>query len=219
MRTDCKGFIKQGNVPLGAAARVRGFTLLELLVVITIIGLLMALATPFMVDTIAASRLTMAGSNLEQYLSLAQQEALTRNQPVEVRFFRYDFEGQNQIRAYQIFVQERRAIGEPSWEPMGNPEFFGDGDVVIAEGALSPMFAGGGQAVTSDMEPFSSKTEATYYAIRYGADGSTQINQALADSYFTLILEKNLSASADPPPNFYTIQLDPVTGRTRSYRP
>jgi uncharacterized protein (TIGR02596 family) len=202
----------------------RGFTLIELLLVITIIGILLALATPFLVDSISSSRLTMAGTSLAHRLSLAQQEATSRNIPVEVRFVSYEHEGVKQIRAYQIFVQNRGETSlQPTWEPLGNPEYLGDGEVVIVQGALSPIFEGGGQKVPSTMEPFSStKKDPVYYSIRFAPDGSTQLNRPLASCYFTLALEARLAstgAGGAPPANYCTIQLDPVTGRSRTYRP
>lgn len=199
---------------------VWGFTLLELLVVIAIIGLLLAVATPFLMGSIASSRLTMAGTNLAHRMSLAQQEAAARNQPVEMRFFLYEHEGERQIRAYQIFVQEKQGLAEPNWVALGNPEYLGDGEVVIVEGTLSPLFTGSALSVTAEMEPFASKPgNPQYYPIRFAADGSTQLKLALARSYFTLVLENTLPVTAQAPPNYYTIQLDPVTGRSRSYRP
>lgn len=198
---------------------VSAFTLIELLLVIAIIGLLLAVATPFLVGSISSSRLTMAGTNLAHRMSLAQQEAASRNQPVELRFFRYDYQGIKQVRAYQLFVQEKGGSNEPQWVSLGNPEYLGDGEIVIVDGALSPLFTGSFQSVPVGLEPFSSKAGADYFAIRFAPDGSTQLTQSLARSYLTLVQENDLPVSTQPPPNYYTIQLDPVTGRSRSYRP
>jgi uncharacterized protein (TIGR02596 family) len=72
---------------------VRGFTLVELLVVIMVIALLLAIGAPGLIGSVGAARITEAGDNLMIYVSEAQQRAMATGRPVEVRFYRVATEG------------------------------------------------------------------------------------------------------------------------------
>lgn len=66
--------------------RARAFTFLEIVVVITIIGLLIAAGVPHMQKAHRKSELRMAARNIISLLKLARAEAISRRQRVEVRF-------------------------------------------------------------------------------------------------------------------------------------
>ena len=59
-----------------------------MLVVITIIALLFAIAAPGFVGTLSASRLTQAGEQIVGHLSEVQERAISTGRPIEVRFYR-----------------------------------------------------------------------------------------------------------------------------------
>lgn len=66
-------------------ARQRGFTLIELMVVVTILAVLASLAGPSFRDFIATQRIRNAASDLLADLMLARSEALRRNGVVTVK--------------------------------------------------------------------------------------------------------------------------------------
>lgn len=65
-------------------ARVRGFTLIELMVTIAVLAVIVALATPSFAGIINSNRLATASNELLTSLQLARMEAVRRNAPVVV---------------------------------------------------------------------------------------------------------------------------------------
>lgn len=66
--------------------RVKGFTLVELLIVVSIMGLLLALTVPAFVDIGRGSRMSGAVSQLTSTLQLARQWAITQREEVSIVF-------------------------------------------------------------------------------------------------------------------------------------
>ena len=64
------------------AQRVRGVSLLELMVVLAITGVLLVLATPSMAEWIRNQRIRGSAENLLNGLQKAREEAIRRNRPV-----------------------------------------------------------------------------------------------------------------------------------------
>jgi type IV fimbrial biogenesis protein FimT len=67
-------------------SRQRGFTLIELMVVIAVVGVLVTLAAPSFYDLILVQRLKSVTSQVVTDLQYARSEATARNRPVQVRF-------------------------------------------------------------------------------------------------------------------------------------
>ena len=59
--------------------RARGFTVIELLTVMVVVGVMVALAAPSMRDLIVRTRLKTAATDLHSSLTLARSEAIKRN--------------------------------------------------------------------------------------------------------------------------------------------
>lgn len=67
------------------STRPKGFTLVELMVCVAVLGVVVSLAAPSFAETIAANRLTTQTEALRGALSLARAEAVRRAQPVTLR--------------------------------------------------------------------------------------------------------------------------------------
>lgn len=200
----------------------QGFTLVESLTVICILGLIIAIATPSMLDAIKATRLTAAGEIITGKIVEAQGLALTFASDVELRFYKAPVErsldgnsGQF-LRLYQLV--ESNEISEESEEtevaklkPVGAREGLPDGIRISDQTLFTSLWT---------LEPNADETEADgreYVAIRFRPDGSTDLDET--EKWHLTLLD---SAHSDPtklPANFYTIQIDPITAKLEIYRP
>ncbi|SKA88719.1 Verru_Chthon cassette protein D [Prosthecobacter debontii] len=197
------------------------FTLLEVMVVVVILSLLLALLTPPLISVMESNRLTQSGQSLLFRVSMAQQLALTENRPVEMRFFNYaDDNGVKGFHAAQLFFFDET---DNVLNAIESPLYFNQG-VMISDSAISPLIAsssekGSSESLPAEREPFKSRS-ATYKKIVFYPNGSTSINLPLRDAYATLCSTRATVADASSPPqNYYTIQIDPVNGNAKSYRP
>ena len=219
--------------------RRSAFTLIELLVVISIIAVLLALGAPSVLNSIRASRLTGAGEKLLGSLSEAQQNAFTLNQPIEVRFYKFQgtFKDDDQhFRGYQFFrvstasqATDGKRPGDEILKKFGPYYRLPENVMISSDPALSPILDGEG---TKDEEQNAGVADATYMAIRFLTDGTcrrvggqgtaiaTLSFQDLPNSYLTVVEDDGKKyTGTEPPKNFYTVQTDPFTGKSRAYRP
>ena len=200
-------------------SRRTAFTLVELIVVVAIVSILFIVSTPYTLSALQAASLTSAGDTLMQKLSQAQQRALTENRPVGLEFYFYDKDGIQGCHAVQLI----------SWSPVTNvatpleqPHYWNGGRCVLVEGTLSPIFDSQLSSLTANpaTQPPFDNLEATTRRVLFYPNGSTNLRMLLRNAYLTLVLTQNYQEDLSTAPrNYYTVQLDPVTGRTRSYRP
>lgn len=223
----------------------RAFTLIETLVVVSIIVLILALTGPSLLGTMQASRLTSAGDTVLGAFSEAQQMAMSLNLPIELRFFKYPTAMQ-QAAFYHSYIMLKvttsssgaaGALSE-SLEAIGSATRLPE-NVVILTGALSPLLESnpvnlpdaGGRGYST----YSGVSGAVYNAVRFLPDGTVRVVGATASGlaalnfpgqiqncYVTIVSDAGLPAVVDNktlPKNFYCIQLDPYTGKLRNYRP
>lgn len=198
-----------------------------------IVGLIVAAVAPMVFSTLAATRLTSAGETLAAHLSLAKQLATSRNEPVEVRFYSYpDPEvpgSKEEVRAVSIMrvtpAASLATAGTVAMEALVPIFYLPSGIVMGKATALSPIFAGSLLTTQSDNEHVIKRSgRATYKAFRFQSDGSPNLATLMGSykpnqSYLTLVEEKATGATNDIPKNFYTVQIDPSTGKTSTYRP
>ncbi|MEO0414282.1 MAG: Verru_Chthon cassette protein D [Verrucomicrobiota bacterium] len=221
--------------------KTKGFSLAEMLVVLTIMGLLMALAAPNLFSLMGANTLSSEGVSIKNQLSYAQQLALSTNTDVEVRFFRWQDPsapiGFESFSAYQLYSYNSKG------EMVPKSSFFRIPPPVIVSEVLSTLLDvnfGGGTIEESkygyDSPRFGeapaprgsgSNTDVPYVAFRFRPDGSTDLPNRASEGtaelegepwYITLV-EGEADIENSAPRNYYCIQVNPFNGSISQFRP
>ena len=207
----------------------KAFSLLELLVVMAIIAVLALVSIPAFEQLVKGSRLTIAGRALIDELSLARQTALSRNIPVEVRFYRLPDNSTSvtltHYRAFQIF------LNDDTNTPLGKAVFLPPGVVIFEDSASSAtpktsLFLKPGPLTDPDpkkgdtaplLPSYDDRYE--YVSFRFKGNGETDLSSTTTGVFLTLISLTDKTTGSGLPANFVTIQIDPVNGRVQSFRP
>lgn len=225
--------------------RHSAFTLVEMITVVGIIALLVALATPALVDVIRATRLSSAGDSLSNRLSLAQQSAVAKSNEVEVRFYQYIDSANADGASTPLFYAYQVVETPNSRDPRAISEvyYLESGIVLSTRQNLSPMLQTVVQQQGDSKNQFIFKpatgaapNSVTYSALRFYPDGSCRLLtgasagqtaaasavaytvRPLSDSYLTVVEARTVSDAATPT-NYYCLQVDFYTGKVRTYRP
>lgn len=204
-----------------------GFSLIEILVVLSIMVVVAGLAMPASMSMVRSWRLTMAGHAMVDKLNLARQSALTRNHTVEVRFYQYgdQAEGENarqpqtgRYRAFQLL--EINDAGR--YVPIGKVEHLPTSVIIDHSTQLTSLFSlSSGEKAGSPSYGSIPAVGINYnfIAFQYLADGSTNLTPRNSLWFLSLHDIHNGDSLTALPPNYCTIQIDPFNGHVTSYRP
>jgi uncharacterized protein (TIGR02596 family) len=216
--------------------RAQGFSLIELIIVISVIVIIAAFTLPAMNTVLKGSQLSQGAGLVIGQLNLARQQALSRNRAIEVRFYRYadpEVPGEDvtqpatgKFRAMQLFQVLTSGVALPIDKVVTLPggvmfaysESKGLSSLLDKASASTPKKPG-----TDDKNaprlPRGVDYNYEYISFKFNQDGSTD-RSPTAMWYVTLVgANENLEAAGVPPPNFFTVQVDPVSGVTKTYRP
>ncbi len=219
----------------------RGFTLIEILVVLAIISVIMFFSVPNMGEIIQGSKLTQAGDQLKFDLGLAQQTAVKDNLTVEVRFYQYrqpdeaaDAERKT-YTAYQMYslIPDSTKPSDPKAErilaPLGKIKKLPVGVVIPSSEVWSTLVANAtianGTEEIFGLLPTEKRTTATYRSFQINPDGSTNLDTSGVEQWFVTLVDSTDVARAGgsldslAPDNYICIQVDPFNGGTRWFQP
>lgn len=214
----------------------RGFTMVELLVVLSIMAILAALAVPSFRSVVQNYQLKDAGNRVIGFISQSRQWALSRNQDVEVRFYKDTRNGQYDSVVSLVPVNANISGSSAQW--LAKPYYLPTGVSFNVGGAsYSSVITALTSNSTSNNSPYSVTADTSagtpstlqgegYVGFRFRPDGSTDLDPAAMSnagvSAWCLTLT-NIGSSAGssgaPANDFVTILVDPVMGRTRLYQP
>jgi uncharacterized protein (TIGR02596 family) len=211
----------------------RAFSLIEMMIVLTVLGILFAISAPNLFTMIQATSLSSEGSFLRNQLTQAQQKALSQNADVEVRFFKMADESNAELeelfRGFQYFQFN------PSGELVPVSKFYRIRPPVIISESFSTLLQPGDNRDDAGKEfgflaPTKGKAEvptgsemidAEYISFRFRPDGSTDLpgRAGSNDTWYLTLLQGAGAESNTLPDNYFTIQLDPFNGRISEFRP
>lgn len=225
-------------------SRNQAFTLIEMLVVVSVIGLLLALSAPRVFSLLRSNELSTQGDSLRNWLSMAQQQAISSNAPVEVRFYKFadQNEGQTEpdFQAAQYYQYDRNGELKPA-----SQIFLIRPPVILSKDPKLSNILDKGQNVNFGIL---SSSDANYKALfgnrvlsglaeystfRFRPDGSTDLDTRSSSDpdkqaytwYLTLIQQGKPGSSGgstggdELPRNFICFQIDQFNGTIREYRP
>jgi len=198
----------------------RAFSLVEMLVVISIIAILAGFSLPAMNQIQSATALSSASESLVDQLKLARQQAVTRNRPVEVRLYQLPdpSDASKKVwRGLQLFIVEEDGLVAAE-----RPVYF-PAQVRMADSATySSLLDQSRVDVTQGSGADSGVTlpgvggNYNYRAFRFRPDGST----SLASSAFATLYPGNAPTSGSAPAqNWFAVQIDSLTGAVQTFRP
>jgi uncharacterized protein (TIGR02596 family) len=209
----------------------RAFSLLEMVVVIAIIAIVSAFAVPAFSSLVNGTTLNQASSMLTNQLNLARQYATTKNRSVEVRLLRFrdpempgeggGSQGPGQFRAIQLMEVLEAGVAVP----FGKMECFPQA-IVLCPDVRSSLLDGAGTASQISRTPTATDGELprgiqrnyTFVSFRFLPNGSTTL-AANHNWFMTVLALKDLNANTQLPANYFIVQIDPVSGSTRNFRP
>lgn len=222
MKMKADSFTKQ-ELGCGKTGSTRqfAFSLIEILVVIAIMVILMAVVVPASSSLMGGMNIGRSAGMVTDELNFARQTALSRNRDVEVRFYKLGskLDGNNkQFRALRSFLIE--GVDPSTWKPLSRLKHLPEPIIISDDATYSTLLdAGGGRSgLSQGNEALPGTGTADYISFLFRANGGTSLKPITEKWFVTLYSEKGKSG-AGLPPNYFTAQVDPVTGRTRSYRP
>ena len=118
--------------------KVRGFTLIELIVVITIVGILASVAVPSLSDTLARQRAKSVSSELLASLSKTRSEAVSRNSNITLMPKTNQWiKGWQILDSFNVVLDDRKEITNVNISGPNNVIYSPSGRII---GGNAPVF-------------------------------------------------------------------------------
>jgi len=195
--------------PLGVPRCESGFSLVELLVVVAIMGVLIAVALPAMTSLMQSSDLTRAGQMLTDQVNLARQIASAQNTVVEVRLIQLP--GRTGYTGIQLWKADSTGDLKAVRNVMTLPPPMAISSNPTHSAAIASL-------PTGSMPSGSSVANAAYAALQIRPSGFVTPVLEMDKLFFT-VMRDTLTTDSQLPPNYFMLQINPLTGAPLVYRP
>jgi len=218
--------------PHSSSRRSRAFTLIEMLIVVSVIGMLLALTAPRVFSILRSNELSTQGETLRNWLSQAQQKALSSNADVEVRFYKFADLNSSQVepeyRGAVYYQHDRFGELQPNSQifRIRNPLSLSDNPRLsnILDQRMNKSPANSSEIQKEIRELFGLSVDTSsveYSSFRFRPNGSTDLDKT--EVWFMTLVEDGRNVSgpggSEIPRNFVCLQIDPFNGTIREYRP
>lgn len=190
-------------------ARRAGFSIVELLVVVAVLGVLMVLTLPAVSSLMQSSDLTRAGQMLADQINLARQMASAQSTVAEVRLI--ELPGRTGYTGIQIWKADSSGDLKAARPLARLPQAVAISGNTAHSAAIGSLGAGtmpGGGAAAN----------APYVALQIRPSGFVTPVIGMSSLFFTVMPEARI-AESDLPPNYFLLQINPLTGAPLVYRP
>lgn len=189
----------------------RAFTLVELLVVITLIAIMATFVVPAFNQIQSAEGLSRAGQILGDQIILARQEAMTKNRKVEVRLVEMpEASGEKYYRGVQLWLLDEKGM---PYKPVAKFSAFPERVAIDPDSASSPLLAN-----LTGTTNFTGGTSMKYQGFIVRPSGSLEGAISTNSNYLTVRKVTDFGKTM-PSGNYYAVRVNPVTGRLSIHRP
>jgi uncharacterized protein (TIGR02596 family) len=197
-----------GGGSLTAANRT-GFSIIELLVVVAILGVLMVLTLPAVSSIMQSSDLTRAGQMLADQVNLARQMASAQSAVTEIRLI--ELPGRTGYTGIQIWKADSAGTLKAARPLARLPQ-------AVAISRNPAHSAAIGSLVESKMPAESPVANADYVSVQIRPSGFVTPVMGMNSLFFTVMSESK-TADSSLPANYFMLQINPLTGAPLVYRP
>lgn len=201
---------------------IPAFTLIEMIVVVSIVGVLITFSAPHVSGVLNATRLRNAGDTVYNRLLEAQSLALLFNTDAELRIYAVpdliDPTSRPTLRKMRVLtLQPPDADAADAAASSGVFEPAGGIISLDQEVEINPEPTHSSIVDLGFTEPAEEDLHGRYVAVRFRSDGSASLLPGRP--WFLTLHAKDAHLRGTKLRNFVTIQIDPATGRLRSFQP
>lgn len=197
-----------------------GFSLTEILVCVAIIACMAVVAAPMTTTLLNGNKLNQSVQIIDENLSVARQAAISRNRPVEIRFYSYsDPSIPASASAYRA-IQVLEVTQSDQLTPLSKVRILPQSIVIDSNISISSMLDPAKVTTANgDISLPRIGLAYKYASFRFNADGSTDLLPTVGPWTLT-VHEEHKGAGTDVlAGNFATLEIDPLSGTIKYFRP